>query len=72
MKEEYDFSHAERGRFYRPDANLELPVHLDEEVYRYLQNRAKAKGIDVEELVNEVLRQNIKLYETLELSSYEN
>lgn len=29
MKEEYDFSNAERGKFYRPDAQLNIPVYLD-------------------------------------------
>ena len=28
MKEEYDFSNAERGRFYRPDTQLKPPVYL--------------------------------------------
>ena len=28
MKDEYDFSKAERGRFYRQDAVLTSPVHL--------------------------------------------
>lgn len=28
MKDEYDFSGAERGRFYRPGAELAPPVHL--------------------------------------------
>ena len=29
MKDEYDFSGAVRGKFYRPDAQLAAPVHLD-------------------------------------------
>ena len=29
MKEEYDFSEAERGKFYRPDAEFDVPVYLD-------------------------------------------
>lgn len=28
MKPEYDFSNAERGKFYRPNARLNLPVYL--------------------------------------------
>jgi len=32
MKDEYDFSNAERGRFYHPDMQLKLPVYLDQEV----------------------------------------
>ncbi|WP_420265489.1 hypothetical protein [Candidatus Magnetominusculus dajiuhuensis] len=26
MKKEYDFSNGERGKFYRPDAELHLPI----------------------------------------------
>ncbi len=44
MKDEYDFSKAECGRFYRPGAKLQLPVYLDDDVRTYLQERAKSKG----------------------------
>ncbi len=29
MKEEYDFSNAERSKFYRPDAQLNILIYLD-------------------------------------------
>ena len=45
MKEEYDFSKAERGKFYRPNAKLNLPIYLETEVLDYLTERAKAKGV---------------------------
>ena len=32
MKEEYDFSKAEQGKFYRPIDELEIPVYLDKDV----------------------------------------
>ena len=44
MKDEYDFSHAQRGKFYREDAELVPPVHLEPEVMKYLQARAQAHG----------------------------
>lgn len=65
MKDEYDFSHGERGKFFREDATLNLPVYLDEEVQAYLQERARSKGVEVAELVNEMLRQEIKLIEAV-------
>jgi len=65
MKAEYDFSSGERGKFYRPEAQLHLPVYLDEEIQRYLQERAKAKGVEVSQLVNELLKQDIKLIEAI-------
>lgn len=65
MKQEYDFSKGERGKFFRENARLNLPVYLDDEVLSYLQERAKAKGVEVTKLVNEMLRQDIKLIETV-------
>jgi len=64
MKSEYDFSGAERGRFYRKDAVLDLPVYLEPGVRDYLTARAKAKGVEVNELVNELLKRDIDLIET--------
>jgi hypothetical protein len=43
MKEEYDFSKAERGKFYRPGARLVQPVHLGPEVLAFLTARAGAR-----------------------------
>jgi hypothetical protein len=54
MKQEYDFSKGERGKFSRKNARLNLPVYLDEEVQSYLQERARSKGIEVAQLVNEM------------------
>ena len=63
MKDEYDFSKGERGKFYRPDAVLRLPVYLDEKVQNYLTAKANAKGVDLSALVNDLLRINIELIE---------
>jgi hypothetical protein len=63
MKSEYDFSKAERGKFYRKDATLDLPVYLEAGVRDYLTERAKAKGVDVNKLVNDLLKRDIELIE---------
>jgi predicted HicB family RNase H-like nuclease len=63
MQNEYDFSNAERGKFHRKDIALELPIYLDPEVREYLAARAKAKGIDVNQLVSELLKHDIELIE---------
>ena len=65
MKEEYDFSKGVRGKFFRENAKLNLPVYLDEEVQSYLQERARSKGVEVAQLVNEMLKQDIKLIEAV-------
>ena len=64
MKDEYDFSGAVRGRFYRRDAELVPPVHLEPEVLKYLQARADARGTSLSQLVNELLKKDIELIET--------
>ena len=64
MKQEYDFSKGVRGKFHK-NTKLSLPVYLDDEVQSYLQERAKSKGVEVAQLVNEMLRQDIKLIEAV-------
>jgi len=65
MKPEYDFSQAERGKFYRKDAVLDLPVYLDADIRDWLAERAKAKGIHLGRLVNDLLKRDIDLIEAV-------
>lgn len=65
MKQEYDFSNGERGKFFRENAKLNLPVYLEDDVQTYLQEKAKLKGVNVSQLVNELLKQDIKLIESI-------
>ena len=65
MRDEYDFSKGERGKFFKPDARLNLPVYLDEEVRTYLQRQATAKGKELNEIVNEMLKKDIDLVEAV-------
>ncbi len=66
MKAEYDFSKGERGKFFRPGASLNLPVYLDSDVDTYMRQIALKTGKDVEKHVNEWLRSNIKLVESVQ------
>jgi len=63
MKDEYDFSKAERGKFYRPGARLAPPVHLDPDVLAVLATRARAQGVSLDELVNRLLKKDIERIE---------
>ncbi|MBL8230317.1 MAG: hypothetical protein JNL98_17640 [Bryobacterales bacterium] len=65
MKPEYDFKNAERGKFLRPGAVLRLPIYLEPEVQDYLAAKAQAKNIDLDDLVNELLKQEIRIAESL-------
>ena len=66
MKDQYDFSKAERGTFFRPEAVLVPPVHLDPEILAFLTARAEARGVSLSELVNTLLRKDIELIEAAE------
>ena len=66
MRKEYDFSKEERGKFYRPDMKLNIPIDLDEEVSAFVEKIASKKRIDRSSVVNELLRGDIKIAEAME------
>lgn len=63
MREEYDFSKGERGKFFNPDAKINLPVYLESEVLAYLTAKAEAKGVELSVMVNDLLKKDIELIE---------
>jgi hypothetical protein len=65
MKKEYDFSKGERGKFYRPGLKLNLPVYLDEEVLAFVQAIARKRRADVSSVVNQLLRSDMQLADTM-------
>jgi hypothetical protein len=66
MEPEYDFSSSERGKFYREDVVFKVPIYLADEVVEFFTKRAEAKGIELSELLNDVLRQDIVLLEKMQ------
>ena len=58
---EIDFSNGVRGKFYRKDAKLKLPIYLEDNVQNTLTTLANTKGIDLTVLVNELLKKDIEL-----------
>jgi len=65
MRKEYDFSKGERGKFYRPEAEFSFPVYLEPDVDDFVNKVADERNIDVQELVNEWLRADIRLVQTV-------
>jgi hypothetical protein len=65
MRENYDFSHAERGKFYHPDAVFRFPVYLEPDVDDFMSRLAEEKGLDIQRLVNDWLRASIQLLESV-------
>jgi hypothetical protein len=66
MREEYDFTKGERGKFFRPDVKLNIPIYLDEEVSAFVERIASKKGVDRSSVVNELLRGDMKIAEVTE------
>jgi cytidylate kinase len=65
MKREYDFSKAERGKFYRKGAELRLPIYLDTKLQTQLEQIAQKKGKELNEVVNQLVKKEIELLEDL-------
>jgi hypothetical protein len=63
MPAEIDFSGGVRGKFHRPGMALQMPLHLDPAVQSRLSKLAHAKGIDLTDLVNSLLKKDIELIE---------
>jgi len=66
MKKEYDFSKGERGKFFRPNAKLNLPVYLDAEVLAFVQRIAKRRKTDLSSVVNQLLRSDMELAKSIQ------
>ena len=65
MREGYDFSNAKRGKFYRPDAKLNFPVYLDEEIQAFVQAIAEKRKTDLSTVVNQLLRGDMHLADAM-------
>jgi hypothetical protein len=61
-----DFSEGVRGLHHiPPGAKVLMPVSLERSVWEYLSGKAKQRGVDLSELVTEVLRRDIEINEAL-------
>jgi len=65
MKKEYDFSNAERGRFYRENIKINLPIYLDPENQEFIKTIASRKKSDPSKVVNDLIRNNIRIAKLL-------
>jgi len=65
MKKEYDFSKAEKGKFYRPIEKLEIPVYLEKEVKEFFSKTASRKKIRLDKIVNTILRKEMEMLKAI-------
>jgi hypothetical protein len=62
MPEEIDFSKGLRGIHHiPPGATVLVPVSIEESVWTYFSRKADERGIELSELLTEVLRRNIEI-----------
>ena len=66
MKKEYDFSKAERGRFYRENAEVRLPIYLGVQLQKQVESLALRTGRDMGEVVNHIVETEMRLIGDLE------
>jgi len=68
MKKEYDFTHAEQGKFYRPLSKLDIPIYLDKEILEYFMKskKTKDKNFSLSEIINALLKKDIEISEKLQ------
>ncbi len=65
MKREYDFSKGVRGKFYKKGIELRLPIYLDARLQRQIESLARKKGKDIGEIVNQLVKKELKFLEEL-------
>lgn len=66
MKKEYDLLKGVRGKFYRPNVRLNLPVYLDDDVAEFIQKFAKRKNVDSQTVVNAMLRGDKEIIQAIQ------
>ena len=66
MPAEVDFSQGVRGLHHiPPGAKVLMPVSIERGVWEYFSGKAEQHGVDLSELVTEVLKRDIEINEAL-------
>ncbi len=60
MKKEYNFSKGERGKFYDKEADFNLPIYLEPEQLKFVEELAKKRNKDLKTIVNEIIKNSKK------------
>lgn len=60
MKDEYDFSNAEQGKFYVPIEAIQIPIYLDQDVMQFLNKKCDFNPKRLNDLINNLLRKEIE------------
>jgi hypothetical protein len=67
---EIDFGKGLRGLHHVPaGAKIFLPVSIEKSVWEYFSGKAEGRGMNLSELLSEVLRRDIEIQEALDRKS---
>ncbi|CAK8722971.1 Toxin-antitoxin system HicB family antitoxin [Candidatus Electrothrix laxa] len=63
MRDEYDFSDAEQGKFYRPIEELDVPIYLDQEIKDFFLKKIRRSDqtLSLSKVVNSLLKKDIEI-----------
>lgn len=63
---EIDFGKGVRGLHHiPPGAKVLMPVSIDRDVWEYFSGKAEQRGVNLSDLVNELLKRDIEIGEAL-------
>ena len=66
MPDEVDFSKGIRGLHHiPPDAKIFVPTSIERGVWEYFAGKAEQRGVELPDLLSEVLRRDIEINESL-------
>ena len=65
LDREIDFSKGVRGQFYRSGMKLRIPVYLEETVLGSLAEIAERRGMNLDDLVSDLLRRDLAIVDAL-------
>jgi hypothetical protein len=66
MKKEYDFSTAQRGKFFNKSVNLNMPVYLNRENLSFVGRLARQRKTDMSSMVNELIKVDMRLAQAIQ------
>jgi hypothetical protein len=58
---EIDFSKGLRGKFYRPNLVIKLPVYLDDTLQQRLLDIAQQRNISFSEVANDLIKKELAI-----------
>jgi uncharacterized protein (DUF4415 family) len=61
MREEYDFSHAQRGAVIDSTGKTQISIYLDNDIIEALRTQAEAEGRGYQSIINSILRNSLQV-----------